>query len=78
MRGFKTLERNFQVRFGEIDLVMLDGETLVFAEVRYRENNRHGTGADSVTRAKQRRIVSAAQSPGSAPAMQVRRHFNRK
>ena len=61
MRGLKTLERNFQVRFGEIDLVMLDGETLVFAEVRYRENNRHGTGADSVTRAKQRRIVSAAQ-----------------
>ena len=49
------------MRFGEIDLVMLDGETLVFTEVRFRESNRHGTGADSVTWAKQRRISSAAR-----------------
>lgn len=60
-RGLKTLERNYLCRFGEIDLVMLDGETLVFAEVRYRANPRHGSGADSVTYAKQRRIISAAR-----------------
>ena len=33
-RGLKTLKRNFLARGGEIDLVMLDGDTLVFAEVR--------------------------------------------
>ena len=59
-RGLETLERNFHARFGEIDLVMLDGSTLVFAEVRYRKNDGHGSGADSVTRTKQRRIISAA------------------
>jgi putative endonuclease len=59
-RGLKTLERNFHARFGEIDLIMLDGSTLVFAEVRYRENDRHGSGADSVTWTKQRRLISAA------------------
>ena len=69
-RGLKTLERNFEVRFGEIDLVMLDQDTLVFAEVRYRENDRHGSGADSVTRTKQQRITRAAhhylqRNPGS-------------
>lgn len=59
-RGLETIERNYQARFGEIDLVMLDGHTLVFTEVRYREHSRHGTGADSVTRTKQKRIISAA------------------
>jgi putative endonuclease len=59
-RGLKTRERNYQVRLGEIDLIMLDGNTLVFVEVRYREHDRHGSGADSVTWAKQRRIIRVA------------------
>ena len=60
-RGLKTRERNYQARFGEIDLIMLDGKTLVFAEVRYREHDNHGSGADRVTWTKQRRIISAAR-----------------
>lgn len=60
-RGLKSLARNFHSRFGELDLVMLDGLVLVFVEVRYRRVDRFGTGADSVTRAKQRRLVKAAQ-----------------
>jgi len=60
-RGLRTLQRNFQCRRGEIDLVMLDGQALVFVEVRYRRNDHYGSGADSVTRDKQRRIISAAQ-----------------
>jgi putative endonuclease len=59
-RGLKTLERNFHCRFGEIDLVMKDGQTLVFTEVRYRADNRHGSGAESVTRSKQQRLIRAA------------------
>ena len=59
-RGMETLERNYQARFGEIDLVMRDGNTLVFTEVRYRGNDGHGSGAESVTLTKQRRVISAA------------------
>jgi len=59
-RGITTLARNYQVRCGEIDLVMRDGNTLVFTEVRYRGNDGHGSGAESVTLAKQRRVISAA------------------
>ena len=61
-RGLKTLHRNFQVRSGEIDLVMLDDEILVFIEVRYRGNSGHGSGAESVTWTKQKRIISAARN----------------
>lgn len=59
-RGLRTLERNYQARVGEIDLIMMEGNTLVFTEVRYRADDTHGSGADTVTRAKQQRIVRAA------------------
>lgn len=59
-RGLVTVERNFIARCGEIDLVMRDGNTLVFTEVRYRHHQRYGSGADSVTPAKQQRIIRAA------------------
>jgi len=60
-RGLKTLQRNFYCRLGEIDLVMRDGSTLVFTEVRYRASDAYGSGAESVNPAKQRRIILAAQ-----------------
>ncbi|TAM97399.1 MAG: YraN family protein, partial [Rhodanobacteraceae bacterium] len=44
-----------------IDLVMREGDTLVFVEVRYRRDPRFGGGAASVGAAKQRRLVRAAQ-----------------
>lgn len=60
-RGLRTLKRNFHCRLGEIDLVMLDEQTVVFAEVRYRRNSNYGSGAESVTLAKQQRIVRTAR-----------------
>lgn len=60
-RGLKTVRRNYLGRGGEIDLVMLDGETLVFAEVRYRARRTHGGGAASVDALKQQRISRAAR-----------------
>jgi len=60
-QGLRTLERNFQDRLGEIDLVLLDGQALVFAEVRSRARSSHGSGADSVTWTKRRRSVRAAE-----------------
>jgi putative endonuclease len=58
--GLRALTRNFSSRFGELDLVMLDGPVLVFVEVRYRHADRFGSGADTVDRAKQRKLASAA------------------
>jgi len=60
-KGLRRVERNFRCKGGEIDLIMLDGETLVFVEVRQRSKDSHGGALASVTRAKQRRLIIAAQ-----------------
>jgi putative endonuclease len=59
--GLKILIRNFLCRGGEIDLICQDGKTLVFTEVRLRRNTAFGGAAASITLAKQRRIILAAQ-----------------
>jgi len=59
--GLQLLARNHRCRFGEIDLVMQHGHILVFVEVRYRENDRFGDGAATVTHAKRRRLIAAAR-----------------
>ncbi|RCX33420.1 YraN family protein [Thioalbus denitrificans] len=69
--GLRLLERNFNSRRGEIDLVMREGATLVFVEVRYRRSDRFGSGAESVDRRKMSRILAAARHylqlhPGAA------------
>jgi putative endonuclease len=56
----RPIARNHRCRQGEIDLVMRDGDTLVFVEVRYRRGERFGTPAETVDRHKQRRLVAAA------------------
>ena len=57
----KILEKNYQVRFGEIDLIVLDDETLAFVEVRFRSNTKYGGASYSVTKAKQQKLIKAAQ-----------------
>lgn len=59
-QGLTLLQRNFSSRFGEIDLIMEDKQTLVFVEVKYRRNDYHGSGADAVTFHKQGRISRTA------------------
>ena len=59
-QGLRLLQRNFRCRFGEIDLIMEDGETLCFIEVKYRRSQAFGGAAFSLPRGKQRRIVAAA------------------
>lgn len=59
-KGLKTRWRNFHCRSGEIDLVMNDGDTVVFVEVRYRRSQQYGGATGSVTRQKQLKIISAA------------------
>jgi putative endonuclease len=60
-RGFILLRRNYRCRLGEIDLVMHDGPSLVFVEVRARDSDAFGGAAASVGRAKQRRLAAAAR-----------------
>jgi putative endonuclease len=60
-RGLSLVTRNFRTRFGEIDLVMRDGDTLVFVEVRLRAPSRFGGAAASITAAKRGRLVAAAE-----------------
>jgi putative endonuclease len=57
--GLQLVLRNFRCKAGEIDLVMLDGATLVLVEVRYRSSERFGGAAASVTWRKQRRLAKA-------------------
>lgn len=59
--GLKLVQRNYRGRGGEIDLVMLDGETLALIEVRYRSSEQFGGAAASVTYRKQRRIINATR-----------------
>jgi len=60
-RGLRRVEQNFRCKGGEIDLIMQDRDTLVFVEVRQRADMAHGGAAASITPAKIRRLVRAAQ-----------------
>jgi putative endonuclease len=59
--GLRLVESNFRCRFGEVDLILHDGDTIVFVEVRLRSNPGFGGAAASITPSKQEKIVRAAQ-----------------
>jgi len=55
-QGYRILECNYHCRYGEVDIIALDGETLVFVEVRSKRGTTYGSAAESITPAKQRRL----------------------
>jgi putative endonuclease len=59
-RGYTILERNYTAPQGELDLIALDGDTLVFVEVKTRTNNAYGAPELAVDRRKQERMIKAA------------------
>jgi putative endonuclease len=61
-RGLTLVEANYHCKSGEIDLILRDGRVLVIVEVRQRAANTHGGAAASITPAKIRRVVRAAQT----------------
>lgn len=61
VNGLELVERNFRTRFGEIDLIMRQGATLVFVEVRFRKNENFGGALASIGSAKQQRLIAAAE-----------------
>ena len=60
-QGFEILDRNFQTRFGELDIVAKHGAHIVFAEVKTRGSARFADAAESVTHAKRRRLRTVAR-----------------
>jgi putative endonuclease len=61
-RGLHLIETNFSCPGGEIDLILRDGATLVFVEVRERADAAHGGAAASIGPHKIRRIMHAAET----------------
>ncbi|GED22185.1 YraN family protein [Halomonas sabkhae] len=60
-RGLELVATNQHAKGGELDIVMRDGDTLVFVEVRHRADSRHGHPLETITMTKQRRLIQAAR-----------------
>ena len=59
-KGWKILEKNFQCRFGELDLIARDKDCLVFCEVKTRSEGMIALPQESVTYAKQQKMIKTA------------------
>ena len=59
--GLKLLQTNYRCRFGEIDLILQEGEVHVFVEVRLRSSTAFGGAAASIDTRKQAKLVHTAQ-----------------
>ncbi|HWB30417.1 MAG TPA: YraN family protein [Vicinamibacterales bacterium] len=59
-RGYAILARRYRTRFGEIDIVSRDGDTIVFVEVKARRTTRRGAAAEQISFWKRRRITAMA------------------
>lgn len=58
--GYDIIVRNWRCDIGELDVVARDGDTLVFVEVRSREDDSHGHAAEMVTWAKRSKVTKVA------------------
>lgn len=59
-QGLVTVERNYRCRFGELDIIMRDNALLVFIEVRQRSDTSFMHPVQTLTKAKQKRLLLAA------------------
>lgn len=73
-RGFTVVAQNWRTRTGEIDLVAMSGDLVVFCEVKTRTSNRFGAPVEAVTPTKVRRLrrlgaewLSEARAAGDIP-----------
>ncbi len=60
-QGLTLIANNYSCRYGEIDLIMQEGKTIVFIEVRMRKNQQFGGAAFSITPSKQQKLIHTAQ-----------------
>ena len=59
-RGMKLLERNYRAGRMELDLILQDGDVIVFVEVKARSSDRYGLGREAVNAVKQQHLRQAA------------------
>jgi putative endonuclease len=60
-KGYSLLDRNFKARYGEIDIVAMQGDTLVFVEVKTRLGDTYGQPQEAVTPRKLHEVIQTAQ-----------------
>ncbi len=60
-QGLIKIQSNFSCKRGEIDLIMIDNEYLVFVEVRYRKKTQYGHPLETINYAKQKKIINTVQ-----------------
>ena len=60
-QGYKILDRNFSCKRGEIDIIALDKEEIVFVEIKSRTNQEFGLPAEAVTKKKIEHILKTAE-----------------
>lgn len=60
-QGLTRVERNYRCRFGEIDLIMRDGNSLVFVEVRMRTSVNFGGALESIDKRKMQKLLATAR-----------------
>lgn len=58
--GYRVLDRNFSCKAGEVDIIAMQGDTVVFIEVKTRSSDRFGLPSEAVSVAKQRKLVKTA------------------
>ncbi len=58
--GYKVIEQNYRIKQGEIDIICIDNETLVFVEVKYRSSDDYGRAYEYIRPQKISRIKKAA------------------
>ena len=60
-QGYQIIERNFECRQGEIDIIAKDKQEYVFIEVKTRQNSHYGMPCEAVTQIKQKHIWNATK-----------------
>lgn len=58
--GYKIIERNYRSPFGEIDIIAISGDVLVFVEVKRRDSKTFGNSLSAITEDKKKKIVMTA------------------
>jgi len=75
-KGMVLVSKRYRSPYGEIDLVMLDGDIIVFVEVKSRTKGDKGSGVASITKAKQRRIIHTASMYMASQQMDMLSRFD--
>lgn len=61
-KNLKVIEKQYRKRFGEIDIICMDNDTIVFVEVKLRKSNALGHPLESITKSKIEKIYKVADS----------------